>query len=301
MFNEVEYKLVPMELPNLLMPVERKQETVIGTAKTIPFLLPLMLKLAKTKPQWRFFCTDYTARVVEGGKLDWEAHKFRICHGAEELGSVRMSTHYTVTGSHPVFAVTNRRISDKRQRGDEVVTKDMNKAFRTIVKEFYAKTTDELVQEGERKAAQMLGQLASRARFDFNHNDTHLDRYKEKFALAHWDEFAAFAKEAGADQSKLDNYHPTKEAYEHVNNLYNRRETEGRTVILRGDEYIISRGGEKDVTIMTSSELSPHMKRCIGMLKLAEPNTFVPHVGLKVKDDLMIVVAVPAAGDKTGE
>jgi hypothetical protein len=43
------------------------------------------------------------------------------------------------------------------------------------------------------------------------------------------------------------------------------------------------------------------MKRCIGMLKLAEPNTFVPHVGLKVKDDLMIVVAVPTAGDKTGE
>ena len=117
------------------------------------------------------------------------------------------------------------------------------------------------------------------------------------FALDHWDAFAPFAREHGVAGIMLDTFHEAKEQNEEGQRLarahsaHNRGKSSditGMLVVLRGSEYIIQRGSE--TLILTHEQLTPHMRRCIGMLKLTDRGTFVPDIGVKCAEDQMFIM-----------
>lgn len=283
MYNELEYDLTVLDLPNIVY-AHRKGQTVPIVAH--PFLRPLLMKLAKARPKWTLVGTRFVTREDEPNR----AVSFTVFEGNDELGTIAKSYNYGT--STDVFAIDNKRMSDKRQRGCATTTKDVNKAFKIITREFHAKTVDELVREAAGTVLSAVNLVSSSARNAYNHRVNALSAVMLGFAVAKWEEFASIARKTGVPESSLDTFHDVKQLHEDALAMeYARMAKTGMLVVLRGNDYIVQRGDE--TTILSHEQLTPHMKRCIGMLKLADKGTFIPGMGVKGGPDNMFVMPEP--------
>lgn len=290
MYNELEYDLVELDLPNIIY-AHRKGEASKVKTETHPFLVPLLVKLAKARPKWKLVGTRYNVRP---DNVVW-ANAFTVFEGNEELGTIKKDYNHG-TGSD-CFAIDNKRMADKRQRGSATTTKDVKKAFKTITREFHGLTTEELLREA-RGAANL--HVANTERDRRNTYQLRISAMREAalaFALDNWDAFTPFAREQGVPGIMLDTFHEAKEQNDEAQRLnlahsaHNAGGSDGLAgmlVVLRGNDYIIQRGGK--TLMLTQDQLTSHMRRCIGMLKLTEKGTFVPDIGIKTGEDQMFIM-----------
>lgn len=284
MYNELEYDLAVLDLPNIVY-AHKKGEIIPIVAH--PFLRPLLIKLAKARPKWRLIGTRYTVRG--GDEANWATY-FTVYEGNEALGTIRKSYNYGT--SQDVFAIDNKRMSDKRQRGNATTTKDVAKAFKIITREFHGKTTDELVREASNVLSTAISHVANQARSEYQGRVSRMSEACLAFATDHWDTFAQFAREKGVAGVTLDTFHEAKQNRDDgvaLTDAVNGRT--GMLVVLRGDDYIVQHNGA--TTILSSDQLTPHMKRCIGMLKLADKGAFIPGMGVKGGPDAMFIMPEP--------
>lgn len=295
MFNNIEHDLTPLELPNIIFAEEKRVHPADNPHKVIashPFLRPLLIKLAKARPQWTIYGIGANT-TVEGARL---AVSFVIYHGSEQLGS--LTKYYNYTGSYDMFCINNKRMESKRHRGHSTTTKDINKAFKIITKEFYGKTTDELVKDAKAAVTETLSRATAAARSRYNMNEYRARDHMMAFALANWEEFTSHAVAAGLDPTVVDTFVDIKQEYYDANLMYEAQgkgdEAQGKggsTVVLRGSDYVMTCG--ETTTVMSHDQLTPHMRRCIGLLKLAEVDTYIPNVGAKSKSDIMFIMPEP--------
>lgn len=283
MYNEVTHDFIPLELPNI---VYASKKGITLTLVSHPFLQPLLIKLAKARPKWRLIGTGFQMRD-EGPQ--W-VNRFTVFEGNAELGTIKRD--YSVGLGQDVFSIDNTRMSNKRQRGSSTTTKDVNKAFKIVTKEFYGKTPEELLKEAKQG-------LASKIYHNVRSRHTHHEALVENmqpgllaFAVANWDKFKDFVMAEGLVAAvNIDRYHESKEDHDAARALQAASVGDtptGMTVVLRGSEYLIGQGGE--YKILSNDELTPHMKRCIGMLKLAESSTFIPGMGVRGDGDTMFIM-----------
>ncbi len=108
MYNELEYDLVELDLPNIIY-AHRKGGASRVKTETHPFLAPLLVKLAKARPKWKLVGTNYNVRP---DNVVW-ANAFTVFEGNEELGTVRKDYNHG-TGSD-CFAIDNKRMADNDQ------------------------------------------------------------------------------------------------------------------------------------------------------------------------------------------
>jgi len=242
MYNELEYDLVELDLPNIIY-AHRKGEASKVKTETHPFLVPLLVKLAKARPKWKLVGTRYNVRP---DNVVW-ANAFTVFEGNEELGTVRKDYNHG-TGSD-CFAIDNKRMADKRQRGSATTTKDVKKAFKTITREFHGLTTEELLRDA--RGAANIGVSA-------------------------------------VERDRRNTYQLRLSAMREAHNAGGSNEGAGMLVVLRGNDYIIQRGDE--TLILTQDQLTPHMRRCIGMLKLTEKGGFIPDIGVKTDEYQMFIM-----------
>lgn len=283
MYNEVTHDFIPLELPNIIY-ASKKGITLALVSH--PFLQPLLIKLAKARPKWRLIGTGFQMRD-EGPQ--W-VNRFTVFEGNTELGTIKRD--YSHGLGQDVFSIDNTRMSNKRQRGSSTTTKDVNKAFKIVTKEFYGKTPEELLNEAHRS-------LASKVYHSVRSRQTHYEALMENmekglraFADAHWDKFKDFVMAEGLVAAvNIDRYHESKEDYKTARALQAASVGDtptGMIVVLRGSEYLIGQGSK--YKILSNDELTPHMKRCIGMLKLAESGTFIPGMGVRGDGDTMFIM-----------
>jgi hypothetical protein len=109
------------------------------------------------------------------------------------------------------------------------------------------------------------------------------------YALENWDAYRSFATNNGVSATTLDQFIERKADCEEAEKLTTSWEGEtGIFVVLRGSEYIVKQGDS--TRILTNDELTPHMKRCIGMFKLADVGQFIPGMGVKGSDTAMYIL-----------
>lgn len=281
-YNNFEHKFQVLDLPNI-MAVSINGTPPVGT-EIHPFLRPLILKLAKARPNWEFYFN-----TVGHPASNTVANRFEVYEGNEQLGVVFKGYNYSK--STDVFSYNNPRMAGKRKRGSYTQTKNVNKAFKDILREFNGKTPVELLAEAERSAGSKLyAYLNLKATTERNHTQT-VQKAALDFVEANLE---AFCQAAGSSLSEdtVNNYFASKDELKTAQLMYNTRSAGSHyTVVLRGSEYIV--GNNSETRILTHEQLSPYLRRCIGMLKLAEPNSVIPNVGSKAENHQMIIMPEP--------
>jgi hypothetical protein len=206
------------------------------------------------------------------------------------LGTIKKDYNHG-TGSD-CFAIDNKRMSDKRQRGNATTTKDVNKAFKIITREFHAKTTEEALREARETVRSRVTATAQKRSSTYQYKVYEMQDAAFEFAVANWEAFAPFARDYGVFGTTLDTFHESRDAHregEALKRAYAGEEgSAGMLVVLRGSDYIVQHGSQ--TTILTQDQLTPYMKRCIGMLKLAEKGTFIPGMGVKAAPDTVFIM-----------
>jgi hypothetical protein len=190
-----------------------------------------------------------------------------------------------------VYCIDNSRIGKERQRGSGMRTKDMKKALRQVAK--YVRRLDAVeVSEGSKEKAE--GVLYSVARGKSNQFQTELDTLTKTvlvpYATEHQQEIRKYA------QDKHINYNfealDTKREEASVTRYIDDCNKSGKClVVTRLDSGYAIRPNTGVVEVKQSEDLSDYMRKALGLLKLVQPSQVVEAVGLRVDEDVFLVVA----------
>ena len=258
-----------------------------------PKLEELVRKLVVDKPNWRFEVCNFF-RDFNNDCIRYRSVVIKNQNGSK-LGSVGVGTRYGRRGTVSTLLIHNDRIQKERERAQEFSTKDVKTALRAINKQFYDKTTEEVVDEAMVNSSNTL----SDAYRSFKNKEykvrSQIESYAVDYVLEHAREsFATFVdgkgnKLSGATMNMLADM---AEAQAHINTI-----TEVQTlfqndktalVIRTQDKYILCI--DKDVKLCDDSTLPDNIKPKLGMLKLVEKGQVISNTGCRVNEETFVVV-----------
>lgn len=290
-YNEHDYILQTLELPNIVMATAKTSvQPLLTDPTTDPLLLPLITRLAKTRPKWTLVGTDCDRHRG--------VYKFLVFENGEELGVIKREYSYRRGVNDYLIGIDNPRMEASRQRGHLTTTKDPKKAYKIVTTHFSAKTVSELLASAHNDTRNNILRATSALFGSYHSNKSRLDVHFINYAVEHWDGFSRFALAQGASEVAVAQYLEQRNAHAEGQLTSTAVQAgEQYVVVLRGSEYIIKKAGEDmtSIQIYSSSELPPYLKRCIGLLKVAPVDTYIPTVGIKTDDNTMLVL--PERGD----
>jgi len=258
-----------------------------------PKLGELVRKLVVDKPNWRFeVCNFY--RDFDNDCIRYRGVVIKNQNG-NKLGSVGVGTRYGRKGNVSTLLIHNDRIEKERERAQGFSTKDVKAALRAINKQFYDKTTDELVHEAIVDSSNTLSDAYRSFRNKEYKVRSQIESYAVDYVLEHAREsFATFVDGKGNKLSgtTMNMLADMAEAQAHMNTI-----TEVQTlfqndktalVIRTQDKYILCI--DKDVKLCDDSTLPDNIKPKLGMLKLVEKGQVISNTGCRVNEETFVVV-----------
>lgn len=284
MIDELNYDYTPIGMPNVLVQEKKTAEKVATVVH--PFMAPLIMRLAKVRPKWKIVAVTRNVRSIGGGEA-WYAHRFYVYEGKEELGLIQMEAK----GDGYGYAFDCPRLAASRQRGHITITSNANKAFKLIIKNFGGKTPTEILAEGEKAARDAVHMVAGQKRSRFQYTANAINPQLLGFVRVNYDAFREFAKANNVSLSAMDQFLEHYQDYEDTLKIAEKCD-DGYIVVLHGSDYLVK---DKDgaVSLWTSDALSPHLKRCVGMLKLADVGQHIPGMGVRGSETALYVVPEP--------
>jgi len=258
-----------------------------------PKLQELVSKLVVDKPNWRFEVCSFF-RDFNNDCIRYRGVVIKNQNGSK-LGSVGVGTRYGRRGNVSTLLIHNDRIQKERERAQEFSTKDVKTALRAINKQFYDKTTEEVVDEAMVNSSNTLSDAYRLFRNKEYKVRSQIESYAVDYVLEHAREsFATFVdgkgnKLSGATMNMLADM---AEARAHINTI-----TEVQTlfqndktalVIRTQDKYILCI--DKDVKLCDDSTLPDNIKPKLGMLKLVEKGQVISNTGCRVNEETFVVV-----------
>lgn len=274
MFNEFTHDLQSLGLPNVFY-AHKKGKVSTDALVIHPFLRSLIHRLAKARPKWKLYATQHIQRIEAP---HW-ACKFYVYEGDVELGHI--TKEYNYSGSYDVFAIDNARLEAARMRGNATTTKDEKKALKIILKQFHAKTAGELIHDAVDSVYANMHNAIHERSVRYGRITTDMRDALIAYAENNWEGFRVFVEETRTTgMHNVEQYFEAKEDNLEAKKLRAAFGTEaGMVVVLRGSDYIVN--ANKEIKVLSNEELTPHMRRAIGMLKLADKGTFIPGLGVK--------------------
>ena len=282
--NDIENNYKALEMPNILYE-EAKTDTgsiINQCIETNPFMLPLVKRIARARPQWTLIVT---ANGMFTSNKGYYCSKFNIYEGKTHLGRI-----YKTSGrmGDAAYAIDNDRINADRKRGGTPSTKDVAKAFKMVIKNFHGQTIDEAFRETYDEASIAVSSLYSNSHGKFLRKYTNLNDFMVKYVMENWDQMQQVAIDAGVSPTALDGMQETYTAYvdtKAIRAAWN--EHAGVTVLIRGDEYIVDSPTGKH--ILENDKLPANIKRSLGILKMVDVDKYVADHGIRVGKDKFFV------------
>jgi hypothetical protein len=249
--------------------------------------------LVVDKPNWRFeVCNFY--RDFDNDCIRYRGVVIKNQNG-NKLGSVGVGTRYGRKGNVSTLLIHNDRIEKERERAQGFSTKDVKAALRAINKQFYDKTTEEVVDEAMVNSSNTLSDAYRSFRNKEYKVRNQIESYAVDYVLEHAREsFATFVDGKGNKLSgtTMNMLADMAEAQAHMNTI-----TEVQTlfqndktalVIRTQDKYILCI--DKDVKLCDDSTLPDNIKPKLGMLKLVEKGQVISNTGCRVNEETFVVV-----------
>jgi hypothetical protein len=248
--------------------------------------------LAKANPQWTFIgVLSYTAYYPTETPADIES--FIVEHKNEQLGNLRIYKTWHNRKQVVKYGVSNQRIAIKRERGSEMVTKDMVRAIRTVQKQFSSKTANEHLGEATEKLVSSMNREVR------NHNrlfDVAFSKYigaLQTHILLNLDKFNDIVAPHLQDKSLITELPKLYDRFELAENIaVSSNNNYGTVVVINGGEYMVAFKHDSVVMGFTTDTLPPSVKQHIGMLKLIQDGEFLRDVGYRHDENTYYVVDV---------
>jgi dynactin complex subunit len=249
-----------------------------------PFLKSFIEKLALKHPNWMFIAYKATHLKGDVSKTQF-ACGFKVVEKRETIGKI----DFIHTRGKEAFSITNRRIKDKRERGDSITTSDEKKAIRHIDKWFYRETVKELMDKQVGLANRKSYEFMNTHRDGVKHSWSELEEPMKRFIVDNYDAFlkTLYSPKLVEIASII---HTTIEHAEAAIDIHDKLMANNAFVItiLETGNYAIQKG--MDISVKSSEELDSDMRRKLGMLKLIAVEQGVAGVGLKCSDDTFVVI-----------
>jgi hypothetical protein len=252
------------------------------------FIQPLIEALALKYPNYEFVECDACTQWGADDDRYYVADGFKVMHKREELGKIRVD-HWCRTGER--FWIENFRINAQKERGRGFKTKHQDKAMKFVSKFFGTRNTEELMEEAEKTADHVRGNINSNLNMDVRRLWMTLDDYAGMYMVKNWDSFNEWLK-GFADPSVMEvaNKYPETqtrmEEAQKINDLINAGKV--WLVSIRDSDYIVKVKGQ--VSIMASEELPAMVRRNLGMLKLVQDRELITNVGIRANETTYYVV-----------
>ena len=264
----------------------------------------LISKLAITHSDKIFTPFRITQRSdASNYKGEYRMHRFIVWHVSKGIGDVPLELgDVWVSADFKTFNLTNGRIQDGLERGNERKTTKLDRAISIFNRNFYPSTPAELlkirahslrngVKEGRNKVYNTDELYKKFTRFLRPHIESHLEEFLE---LAHT---------LGAEPSKFDKYPEELEETTTIKDVMQHMDGDkGCAVILKGADYYVSntdhvykyRYGNDGIPAhrvhqFVTGTLPTDIKRGVGMLKLLKDGTYLRGVGYRLNADTFYI------------
>lgn len=250
---------------------------------------PFIDALVAARPQWKFVCDRVgyapTTHPTSMGT-------FSVYAGSEKVGEVTTDSMYRDGEDHVAYAYDTVRLSRARQRGAWSKSTKLDVAVKAVLKNFYTKTIDEVLEHQITQLREHVATHTQRKRRAFLSEYDKVSDAVRDIAIQNWGYFSEQLTANGVAYSP--DMETLYEAHKIATRLNNASaEWKGVAIHLRGDDYIVVRNwntGDKTVSIHSSEGLPDHTRRSLGLLKLLEDGNAIADVGFRLNANTYFVM-----------
>jgi len=247
------------------------------------FLGQLIWPLVDAYPKWEFHC-DY-------GYISSNVRQVFVWDQNEQLGYIQAS----LRGNKRVWFIQNDRILNKLDRGSGRHTSDLKKALKIIKKEFHPKTISETVIDEHINVIRSVGSQTHQGSAMFRRHYENIFYHIIDYVMGEgFDKICEIGLQNGLHTDWPAN---VKDAWE-TNNIRQKISEamgngDGHIVVLHGGYYAVSppdMDGHEQAVYYDDETLPANIKRGVGMLKLAENDSFVRDVGVRCSETTFFIL-----------
>jgi hypothetical protein len=268
--NRKDYDYLPMDLPNIVSRVLKGNKEVFGWH---PKMEPLVMALAKRKPNWMF---------VNGGGSDWVVYERN-----EHVGSLGIVRHLSGT-PYEIYSRTIRR--GGRGTGGQR-TADLKKAIKIVLSNFKALTHIEKAKLRSMDIDVGINQLRTQKRAKYRDVREEVYKFLDGYVLANWDVISQEVLRLGAKLDKVAAFVSVSGESEEMGKIMVRQTSgKGYSVVILEGVYYVANGSTADFREYQQDAVPDFIKRGVGMLKLIDDGTAVSNIGYRHKEDSFYVM-----------
>lgn len=294
-----------MTLTNVVMtePLKRKATNEGKTVRIHAQLEPVIYKLATMYPTWTF--TVDTGGIMLGSEDMVFITNVKVSCDGETLGNI--FRRYEARAYH--ICVQNDRIAKEMTRSPYFYkTKDPDKAVAKVKKYFSPQTPLEKIEQAYKTAKDEVSNAEYSKLREYRTAMGAVENAAKDYILNDGFElFMQFVKENAPHQYDTLTQHreTVKQAEFDLSTIVQARDVvdgkaPGAIVTRTGGKYIVATGGGQPV-IYTDQTLPEWMRGGLGMLKLIEAKQFVTHTGMRVSENVFVLIGEDLTTVSQGE
>lgn len=267
--------------PNIVMSDRVEREIPAGQRLILPPAMGFIMTAALNYPRWKFKVTRVHDTSIPNETKFYMAMRFEVRNERDqELGKLELSgwNYYTDT-----VEFTNERIKRACERGNSKRTSKQDVALKLLKKWF-----------NEPPVSEVLDVAVEQINYEYSNRMTNISReYRNYMGVVM----------SGLEQHVIDNIdeywgrmpalpftlEQLKAAKQDVDIANHMTKQKFLTVVIRDGKYLI-RTPQNETQVKLHEDLSEHMRRSLGLLKLVEPGQMVGGAGYKGRNDVYFVV-----------
>jgi hypothetical protein len=252
-----------------------------------PMLDELVAKLTLKYPKW-----DFIGRADEcmGGDDPYyrAVSLFTQANPPQAVGTIRIEARYTNHGREDCYALRSPRVAKHRERGDTVMTTKLASAIKTVNKLFTSAPMSEMISDAVQDGWNRLHRAVNTATYETNQLANDTNPLIHKFVSEHPAEFMAWLP----DETSRKLVHELAEAKDRKNKLmeFQNNWSKTLTVLTVDDKYVVRPTDGEEVTVYSAEDVSEHIRKCLGMLKLVDVGDVLPNVGVRAGSKHFVIV-----------
>jgi hypothetical protein len=252
-----------------------------------PFMAQLVDAVATKYPSWLL---RGLGRSVISDKLV-HINSFEVLNNDNPrtvVGKIGVTKRYNSRGgSELVYSVSCNRLTMARERGRELMTKDVKIAMKAVKAHFTPLPIAEQVDEVKTRAYDFARSLE--ARYSSNVSKTRHSVYPliQSFIRSNWESFIATLEPTERrDVEELLDQESALESIKQFNSTF--ASSKVLTLLTEDDKYVVQYSGA--ISRWDSSALPDEVRRRLGQLKLTDKHVFVEGVGIKTDKGFVIML-----------
>lgn len=249
-----------------------------------PTLEPIIYELAVKNPSWTFD----EHRIGSGPDNMAHVRAFVVRDNkANQLGLIEINRNNGNRSNTPwVFEISNRRISQSRERGSTIVTGNPKTALKTIYKYFSPPTMNEKVAAAASAASHRVYEALAKVRDDRDRACTNINPAVNAFVTNNWAQ--VLASMSDYDRAIAETLPTLKQEVVNMERLLNQIQAKQHlTVLIEDDTYITHDGGTTQT--YATDDLPVSIKINVGLLKLMDVGKPSPDIGIRISDNMFVI------------